>query len=415
MHKKTFKEVSFSLWAFKYVYTIDQLLEDGCDERDIVKYLKPVRNDVGFIWRCSYSENLSRVRRPKIHQKKIRSLLICIYNIIVIFVHLFRPQLHNKDLYATRRFDLNRFGINKWHQIRVLNVKSDRTYPSWFDHLSKVDNTWKYRLEKQLRDRHFDISDKAQYFIASNLDDLFPKVFTKKSRNCIRFGTKLLLINFAGDIFKSNVFFQFLWMYFDGKIEGAQHGGGYGIIDAYLFNEEMECYDKFHMHNFTQKIITKRPKNRLELIGEPGIILLGSMTFKSMEGFRKIFTKINNQRITKSRIDVRNILKSSGYPIYIREHPKSPLKSFKNTEVTGEDIPKPLISARKNDLIILEAPGTTAELDCIAYGLNYIMVFKLENFPLTPEGKKHYKKLQRVGKLMSAVDLVVFLEEDSNA
>jgi len=305
----------------------------------------------------------------------------------------------------------NDFSTNLKKKPTAIQIIEDNYTYNKLSIFTKKSNFWKGRFLSTLNSGKYTIALSTKRLIEKNIDQLFPNVLLLVGKKNPNLFSKVSLINFAGDIFKSNFLFDLLWRHYSGKIFGAQHGGGYKINHSRMFTCEIECYKIFFMRKLKKIQHAKIPKKRVELIGAPGIILVASMPFDKMEAFGRTKDLNNIKRIMKKRSELRHILKDLQIPVYIREHPKSTIPSFSNTEYFEPNHPKPVIWARRNDLIILEAPGTTTEIECIKYGLNYLCIFDPLDFKLTKAGISHYNDIKCKNMLASLQEAILTINE----
>ena len=399
-----FRETAFSVWGFKFAYTVDQLLKDGIEPKKVYEYFSSNTNDVGFVWRVSYGEHLKAVREEKCRHRGIKDLVNALLNLILLIVVFLLLQVSTKSTIASRRADFGGMGVVGSDPI-VLRMRADRCSMFRSVSVSRQDTCWESVFMENLIPRLEDLSSETITFFENYLDAIFPKVFYVRASREINFLKNTDFLNFAGDVFKSGLFFELLWRYYGGRLHGAQHGGGYGLLKSRLFEAEIASYNKFFFQRLSSSGSQSASNDVVQLVDEPGVILSGSMPYELMEAFRKKSNEIINKKVSDERHKLRSILKKIDVPIYIREHPKSNFTSYTNTKIKLPDIGKPVIWSRACDLIIVEAPGTTTELNCIKYGLNYLCVFSLEDYSLTDRGKEHYETLQLERQLITVVDL----------
>jgi hypothetical protein len=405
MQETKFRKAVFSLWAFKFVYTLDQLLEDGYDETAVLNYFRLNVNDVGFVWRLSFTGHISELSNDKKRIIILNETVNGLRNLWTFLKTVVLSYLYRISSISTR--SMNRcdfFPVLTKVPTSIPIVNDSLNFQNCLPFADRT-NIWKLSFLASLRNDQYKVASSTKRLIEKNLDQLFPAVFLLTWSKPPRLFAKVTLINFAGDIFKSNLLFHLLWRHCSGEISGAQHGGGYGIIKSRLFDAEIKNYEIFFFKKLKKTPNITAPKNRVELMGNPGIILVGSMPFKKVEAFRETRHLKDVENIERKRAHLRQILQNSEIPLYIREHPKAKTHSISSTAHFEPIITKPVIWARNHDLIIFEAPGTTAEIHCIKYGLDYMCVFDLADFDLTEAGIAHYRKMQLDGRLLSVQQL----------
>lgn len=413
MTDRQFQNVVFSLWAFKFTYTIDQLFEDGAKRKDVLNYLKLNTNDAGFVWRSSYADHLDRLGDQPYARFYLKEFLTGIWNIVHFMLFAFACATRKRSCFSTRAVSSQDFGTFGNAVPRTLKLRADKGLLV-LPFLRNLDEaTWREKFCKAVGNGEYEISSKTKHFLEQHVHEIFPIVFQVKARGG-RIFQNTEVVNFAGDIFKSVTFFELMWIFFDGSISGAQHGGGYNVVKSRLFAAEMACYESFHLRRLGIGVAQNEPREKVELVGRPGVILAGSMPFDVVEAFRENRVGNVSEIVAESRKQLRRKLKKSQVPLYIREHPKSGISSYQNSESRVPNGGKPVIWARKDDLIVLEAPGTTTEIDCLKFGLSFVCVFDLAQYQLTPTGFEHYGKLKAQGKLISIQEIGSFVREKFN-
>lgn len=409
-----FRETAFSVWGFKFAYTVDQLLKDGVEPEKVCQYFASNMHDVGFVWRVSYVEHLKAVNAERQVHRSIKELLNSVWNTLLFPTIYILLWVTRQSTIATRRTDLGGVVVGSSDPI-VLPIRADRCSMFRGASISTRGTHWKRVFMEKLVPSLEDLSNESITFFEHQLDIIFPKIFHVRVLSEVNFFQNIELLNFAGDIFKSGLFFELLWRFYGGRLHGAQHGGGYGLLQSRLLETEIASYDKFFFQNLSKSRSYLPSADVVRLVDKPGVILSGSMPYERMEAFRKKSNLSINNKISYERLKLRSILKEMDIPLYIREHPKANSKSYTNTEIDVPDIGKPIIWSRGCDLIILEAPGTTTELNCIKNGLNHVCVFNLEDYSLTDKGKKHYESLKHRGQLIMVDDLKEYIEDVMDA
>jgi hypothetical protein len=415
MQETKFQEAIFSLWAFKFIYTFEQLLEDGYNETEVLDYFSSNLKDVSFVWRLSYAGHMREIHNKKKPKNILKEVVNICSNLWTFLSMLLLSKIGITNFFSTRRMCPCDFFPVLTKTPKTIRIRADcsmslRVYP-----FTKRTDFWKKKFISFLDTKKYKVSASTKKLIEQNLDQLFPTVFNIKGRTLPKQFSKMKMFNFASDILKSNVLFNLLWCHYSGEISGVQHGGGYAIVKSRNFKAEIQCYEMFYLHKLEQNHHAKIPKSRLKLIGNPGVILVASMPIDIVEAFRgtKDTKKVVNNRLNRDYL--RKALRNTETPTYIREHPKANTSSYNNTEYFEPKSSKPVIWARSTDLIILEAPGTTTEINCIKYGLPYICAFDLLDFDLTKVGIAHYHSLQSRGCLISVNDVKSVIKQKFNA
>lgn len=397
--KKNFRHIVFDLWVSRFVTTFDQLLEDGYCQETVLDYYANNAKDIGFVWRSSYSDHCKNIKTTTFGYQ---NFTYAIYNLLTVISLIFRVFITGEKLYATRPFkgtDHNLPTPNEATYIKVLTdfMHLPIRYPN-----KKNGDYWHARFKETILKNKIKISDRSVHLLINNSHKILPRIYMKSSGNSpITMFSSMTIINYSGDIFKSNLVFELLWNFYSGTIIGVQHGGGYDMLKSRLFEAEMMSYNSFLLMKL-EKTRQQAPEfMRLSLQAEPGIILVRSMPYDLVESTREHRFQHDAAKVKCERDVLSKTLRDTGIPILVREHPKSHLINYANTLHTSPTSQKPIIWTRNEDLIILDAPGTTAELNCILYGLNYCCVFDVNDYQFTDNGAKHYAKLRSERKLLS--------------
>lgn len=403
-----FQQCVLRLWISKAAYTIDCIFKEEGQEPYTVPILKGmILSDVGVFWRQSSHKSINQFRSIKngsgyiSTKQEFKSLIKNIFlNVVQILKLLLVAKYSQNRCFSSRDFDPVLFDI-KLKKYTKVRLRNDSIF-TWGDSKKNMQKPTHVMNEIEWALKSMSLSEQTKDFCRSHLIEVLPSFFCNVSKSKrFKFFKRTKFINFGGDIFKSEFFLFFMWFFFDGEIEGAQHGGGYGILVSESFNSEQACYENFYFVNLSKSSkIVDCVDDMVYLKGKPGIILAGGNNVEKVDAFKSL-TDEQKQAITKNSIMLRDFLKNSHKPYYIREHPLSNVKSSSNTSVSTSVKSKPLIFPRDRDLLVFDLPGTTSELNCIKFGLKYYCVFDIEAFNLTEVGEKHYLDLRRAGRLFS--------------
>ena len=260
MQENKFRETVFLLWASRFIYNFEQLLEDGYDKTKVLKYFSSHVEDVCFIWRSSYADHKLKVLCNKKSSNKMIETLNSLRNLWSFILLLALSGLGSKALISTRKINPSEFTPTLKTTPKFFKIVSDNMVYNKSLKSTYQNHLWKKKFLYILRSKKYKITSAAQSFIEENIDEIFPKVFISVSEQSPRLFQKIKLINFGGDIFKSNTLFSLLWRYYYGEIFGAQHGGGYGIFKSRLFTSEMQCYQTFFIRKLEKSTQFAKPK-----------------------------------------------------------------------------------------------------------------------------------------------------------
>jgi len=392
------------LWFVRFIIVYERLISDGFTRQEVVNLFHFNRLQVGFVWSKPYPELYKGTQLGAVKVSKLSLMLRSIYNLTTIIRLFFYANFRTANV-LTRNVSEGQFCDPTIASCKKISIKRDLLNFRWISLVAKERKVSDLEFHKLFSKYDGQFSEPYLSWALEDIYECLPYIFKLKPRIQFVLCRNLNIVNFSGDIFKSEIITSFVWLFFRGNLLGAQHGGGYGLLDTPNFNLEIGCYEKFI---FQKLNTTSKPFSGLEFVvfDRPVCLLLGSMPVECMEAFRKHISKENSRIIEIERLKLRQKIKKNFLNYYIREHPKSKKKSNGNVNLPPFKEKKPIFAVSSDGIIIIEAPGTTAELSCLQFGMNYICVFNIEAYPLTETGKRHYKKLKAKNQMYSLSEFI---------